>query len=62
ASFWKMTGAVMLHGEHRYVSDFGPQAIERPTDLDGRTHKKTGHKMSTITHRAIQSRRRRISP
>ena len=38
----------MLHGEHRYVSDFGPQAIERPTDLDGRTHKKTGHKMFTI--------------
>src|SRR5690554_2823458 len=30
---------------HRYVSDFDPQAIERPADLDGRTHKKTGHKM-----------------
>ena len=51
-----MTDAVMLHGEHHYVSDFGPQAIEKPTDLDGRTHKKTGHKRSTITPVVIPNR------
>ncbi len=38
----------MLHGVRRYVSDFGPQAIETETDLDGRAHKKTGHKRSIM--------------
>jgi hypothetical protein len=38
----------MPAGMRRYVFEFGPQAIERPTDLDGRTHKKTGHKRSIM--------------
>ena len=52
----------MLHGERRYVSDFGAQAIERATDLDGRAHKKTGHKRSTTTLPVIPRHPRRISP
>lgn len=51
----------MFHEVRLYVSDFSLQAVERATDLDGVAHKKTGHKRSTITPRAIRHRRRLTS-
>jgi len=38
----------MLHHARRYVACLGPEAIERAAALDGRAHKKTGHKRSIM--------------
>lgn len=51
----------MFHEVRPYVSDFSLQAVERATDLDGVAHKKTGHKRSTTTPRAIRCPRKLIS-
>ena len=51
----------MFHEVRPYVSDFSLQAVERATDLDGVAHKKTGHKMCTITRRATRRHHRPIS-
>ena len=51
----------MFHEVRPYVSDFSLQAVERATDLDGVAHKKTGHKMFTITPRATRHHRKVIS-
>jgi hypothetical protein len=38
----------MLHHARRYVPPFDPEAHERASNLDGRAHKKTGHKRSIM--------------
>jgi len=43
------------------VPSLASEAIDRATDLDFGAHKKTGHKRSTTTRRAIRPRRRPIS-